>query len=83
MRTSSICIEIYKILNNLNSKFLKELFRLRATKRVQREKYKFNLQIPESNQLTFGTRSLRIKGSKVWNLLLYHMPKTLTFLKNL
>ena len=43
------------------------------TGRVQREKYKLNLEIPKFNQVTFGTRSLRIQGPKVWDSLSYHI----------
>lgn len=38
----SLYVEIYKTLNNLNPKFMKELFRLLVTETVHREKYKFN-----------------------------------------
>ena len=44
-RTKSFCIEIYKTLNMLNPEFMKDLFRLHATNKLQREKYKFNLEI--------------------------------------
>ena len=64
-RTRSLCIGIYKTLNYLNLEFMKDLFRLRATKRILREKYKFNLEIPKSNQVTFVTKSLHIQGPKV------------------
>ena len=47
-RTRSLCIHIYKNLSNLNPEFIKDLFGLRATKRVQREKYKFNSEISKS-----------------------------------
>ena len=38
-----------------------------------RKKCKFNLEISNSYQVTFGTRSLRIQGPKVCNYLLYHI----------
>ena len=44
--------------------------------RQTREKYKLKLQIPKPNQATFGTRSLRSYGPKIWNALPYHI-KTL------
>ena len=72
-RTISFCIEIYKTLNTLNPKFMKNLFRHRATKGIQREVYKFELEIPKFNQLTFDARSLRIQDPKVWNSLLHHI----------
>ena len=49
----------------MNNKFRKGLFRLSVTNRVQKEKYKFNLEISKSNQVTFGSKSLGIKGPKV------------------
>ena len=51
---------------------MKDLFRLCATKRVHREKCKFNFEISKSNQVIFGTRSLCIQVLKVVNSLPYH-----------
>ena len=68
-RTRSLCIEIYKTINNLNPEFMKNLFKVRKTNRAQREQYKLNLEIPKSNQVSFGTKSLRIQGPRVWNTL--------------
>ena len=48
-KARSLCIEIYETLNNLSLEFMKDLLRLHATKRVQREKYKSNLETPNSN----------------------------------
>ena len=75
-RARSLFIDICKSLNSLNSEFMKDLYKLRAAKRVQREKYKFNLEIPKSNQVTFGTRSLCTQGPKVWNSLPYQIKVT-------
>ena len=41
-----------------------------------REKYKLNVKIPKSNQVRFGTKSLRCLGSKVWNSLPYHIKSS-------
>ena len=41
--------------------------------RQTREKYKLKWQIPKPNQATFGTRSLRSYGPKIWNALHYHI----------
>ena len=71
-RTRSLCIEIYKTINNLNPEFMKNLFKVRKTNRAQREQYKLNLEIPKSNQVSFGTNSLRIQGPRVWNALPFH-----------
>ena len=74
--TITFCIQIYKNLSNLKPEFMKDLFRLCATKRVQGEKHKFDLRISKSYQVLFGTKSLRIQGPKVWNSLPYHIKVT-------
>ena len=63
----SLCIEIFKSLN-INPSFIKDIFKLRMTNRPTREKYKLNLEIPKSNQVRFGTKSLRYLGPKVLEL---------------
>ena len=72
-RQRTLCIEIYKTLNILNPGYMNDIFKLRNTDRQTREKYELNLEIPKSNQATFGTRSLRSYDPKVWNALPYHI----------
>ena len=81
----SLCIEIFKTLNDFNPSFIKDIFKLRMTNCPTREKYKLNLELPKSNQVRFGTKSLRYLGPKVWNSLRYHRKssKNLTILKTL
>ena len=73
----NLCKEILKSLNNLNPVFnpvlFKELFYFKESNRPVREKYKLNLQIPKTNQVRFGTRSLGGLGPKIWNTLPYHI----------
>ena len=69
----NLCVEIYKTLNNLNPTFMREIFETRKTKRAVRERYKINLEIPRVNQASFGTKSLRFYGPKIWNSLAYHI----------
>ena len=52
---------------------MKKLFKFRKTNRAQKEQYKLNLKIPKSNQVSFGTKSLRIQGPTVWNALPFHI----------
>ena len=52
---------------------MKNLFEVRKTNRTQREQYKLDLEIPKSNQVSFGTKSLRIQGPRVWNALPLHI----------
>ena len=74
--TRSLCIEIYKTINNLNPEFMKKLFKVRKKNRAQKEQYKLNLQIPKSIKfllvlkvctkkvLGFGTHYLSTLDSK-------------------
>ena len=68
-RLRFLCIEIYKTLNDLNPSFMKEIFEKRDENRVTRDRYKLNLNIPRRNQVTFGTKSLKFYGPKIWNAL--------------
>ena len=65
-------MEIHKAINNLNPSFMKQIFDLVETNKSVREKYRLNLNIPNYNQVTFGKKSLRIFGAKIWNTLSYH-----------
>ena len=67
-----LCTEIYKTIEDLNPEFIKNLFKVRKSNRAQREQYKLNLEIPKSNQVSFGTKSLRIQDPRVWNALPFH-----------
>ena len=75
-RLRILCTEIYKTINNLNPEFMRDLFSLRETGRLVREKYMLNLNIPVHNQVTFGSKSLRVFGPKVWNSLPYHIKSS-------
>ena len=55
-----MCTEIYKTSNNLNPKFMRDLFSLREDSTLVREKYMLNLNIPVHNQVAFGRKSLRV-----------------------
>ena len=84
-RKHKLCIEIYKILNDLNPSFMKEAFELRWSSRPVREQFKLNLNIPRRRQMTFETKSLESLGPKIWNNLPYHMKsaENLNVFKNL
>ena len=53
-RLTSLCIEIYKSINNINPMYMNEIFKLRKTSRVVRSNYKLNLDVPPINQVSFG-----------------------------
>ena len=52
---------------------MNDIFKLRNTDRLTREKYKLNLQIPKPNEVTFGTGNLRSYSPKIWNALPNHI----------
>ena len=70
-RLRTLCVEISKTLNNLNSSFMKEIVSLRQTDRPAWEKYKLNLDIPSYNQVNFDCKALTFSGPKTWNSLSY------------
>lgn len=58
-------IEVYKTLDNLNPSFMKGLLELKKTIRLVHEPYEMNLNILGTNQVTYGTKRLRIFGLKM------------------
>ena len=48
---------------------MKNIFEMKKNNRVVRERYKLNFNIPRTNQVTFGTTSLKSYGPKIWNAL--------------
>ena len=72
-RQRTLCIEVHKTLNKLNPGYMNDIFKLRNTDILTREKYELNLEISKPNQATFGTRSLRSYDQKIWSALLYHI----------
>ena len=52
-RLRSLCIEIYKSINNINPIYMNEIFRLRKSSRAVRSNYKLNLDVPTINQVSF------------------------------
>ena len=53
-RLSTLCVEIYKTLNDLNPSFMNNLFKLKINGREVRDKYKLNLDISKWNQKAYG-----------------------------
>ena len=55
---------------DLNPTYLKEIFELSVSnKRPVRQTYKMNLVTPKTNQVRYGTKSLRRLAPKIWNSL--------------
>ena len=57
-RLRSLCIEIYKLINNINPTYMNEIFKLRKISREVHSNYKLNLYVSTINQVSFGGKSL-------------------------
>ena len=80
-RIRFLYIEIYKTINSLNPDVMKKIFEMKKNNRVTWNRYKLNLYIPRTNQVTFGTNSLKSYGPEVWNAL-HFIIKTAETLKD-
>ena len=78
----NLCIEIYKTINNINPRFMKQIFQLKETNRGVRNQYEQNLNVPKVSQVSYGKKSLRYYGPEIWNSLPFHF-KTSENLKTL
>ena len=84
-RLRYLCMEIYKTISNINPSFIKQIFQLRDPNRTVRNQYKLNLNVPKVNQVSYGEKSLRYYGPKIWNSLLFHIKasENLKFFKDI
>ena len=53
--------------NGLNAGYMKDFFEERPSKYPSR--HPDNIFVPKSNQVTYGYKSIRIQGPKIWNSL--------------
>ena len=72
----NVRLYVTKTLNDLNPSFMNNIFKLKINSREVRDKYKLNLHIPKWNQRTFGYKSLKVLGPKIWNNLPYHVKSS-------
>ena len=75
-RLRSLCIEIYKLINNINPTYMNEIFKLRKISRAACSNYKLNLDVPTINQVSSGGKSLRYCSSNIWNSLSFHIKSS-------
>ena len=54
----SLCLEVFKTIYELNPSFMNDHFQLRESNRPVREECRLNLNVPKTNEVRFGTRSL-------------------------
>ena len=72
-RLRNLGIEIYKLINNINPTYMNKIFKLRKISRAVQSNYKLNLDVPTINRVSFGGKSLRYYGFKIWNSLSFHI----------
>ena len=72
-RLRTLCVEIFKTLNEINPSYMSKIFDFSESTRSLREQYTLNLKVHRHNQVNFGERSLKTLGPKVWNSLPYHI----------
>ena len=70
-RLRTLCVEIYKTINDLNPVSMNNIFRLKINGREVRDKWKLNLDIPKQNQKNYGYKSLKVLGPKSGTI--YHI----------
>ena len=64
-RLRTLAIEIFKTLNNLNPSFMKDIF-FRSPYASHKE---LNIYVQNHNTVTFGDKSLKTLGPRIWNAL--------------
>ena len=73
-RIRCLGIEVYKCYRGLNPDYLNNLFKQSSTKYNLRDSCR--LEQPKFNTFSYGQRSFRYYGSKLWNLLPYSVKNT-------
>ena len=52
---------------------MKKIFEIKKNDRVVRDRYKLNVNIPRTNQVTFRTNSFKSYNPKIWNALPFNI----------
>ena len=60
-----LAIEIFKIVNNLNPNYMKDIFKPKLHPKVRPN----DILVKHHNTITYGTKSLKALGPKIWNQL--------------
>ena len=72
-----LCTEIYKTLSNINPRHMQELFERSSSSYSTRRPN--DLKVPRVNQTTYGSKSIRFEGARLWN----HLPEHIKSAENL
>ena len=64
-RLRVLAIEIFKTVNNLNPNYMKDIFTPKLHPKVRPN----DILVKHHNTITYGTKSLKTLGPKIWNQL--------------
>ena len=70
-------IEIFKTVNNLNRKYMKDIFTPKPHYKVRPN----DILVKHHNTITYGTKSLKTLGLKIWNQLPDDIKSETTYTK--
>ena len=73
-RHRALAIEIFKTINNINPSFMKDIF----SKGSHSTRRPFDISTNRPNSVTYGDKSLRTLGPKIWNSLPNHVKSCTT-----
>ena len=65
-RLPTLCFEIFKMINDLNPSFLKDILQLRINGRPFRTQNANNITVETRKKVTFGTNSISSIDPKIW-----------------
>ena len=71
-----VAIQMYKIRKKIAPPYIQELFEFRTTSYDMRDNDQFS--VPVFNSITYGKRSFRYYGSKLWNKLPYEIKQNIS-----
>ena len=66
-RARKMCYQLFKTIKNENPNYMIDLLENRPSKYPTRNEN--NLYVPTANQKTYGRKSFRVYGSKLWDIL--------------
>ena len=71
-RLKSLCIIVFKMMDDLNPSFMNDIFHLRIDGPVRTQNAN-NITVETRKTFTFGTKSISSLGPKIWNILPSHI----------
>ena len=75
-RVRKMCCEIFRTIKNENPSYMNDILENRPSKYPSRKEN--DLFVPRANQITYGQKSFRIYGVKLWN----HLPPEIKNIDN-